>query len=63
MTQDQQCRKISVLFEVIREESISLCVVCGTACEVTYYSVRHEVPGYNDMVETNEALGFIYEHN
>lgn len=63
MTQILQCRKISALSEVIRDESVALCGVYGTACEVTYYSIRHEVPGYNNMVETNKVLVFIYEDN
>lgn len=58
MTQVLQCRKISALSEVIRDESVALCGMCGT-----YYSFRHEVSGYNDMVETNKALVFIYEDN
>lgn len=57
------CRKISVWLKVIRDENIILCVVHSTACEVTYFSVRHEVPGYNDMVEAKEASDFIYEDN
>lgn len=62
MTQVLQCRKISVWFEVIRGENV-LCVVCGTAWELTYYSVRLEVPGYHDMVEANLALVLISEDN
>lgn len=52
-----------MLFEVISDESVALCVVCGTVCEVTYYSIRHEVPGYSDVVETNKVLVLIYEDN
>lgn len=60
MTQILQCRKISGLSEVIRDESVALCGVYGTACEVTYYSIRHEVPGYNNMVETNKEYWFSF---
>lgn len=63
MTLFLQCRQISVLFEVITDERVALCVVCDTAGEVTHYSIRHEVPGYNAMAETNEKLVFIYEDN
>lgn len=60
MTQVPQCRKISVWCEVIRGENVILCVVCSTAWELSYYSVRHEVSGYHDMVEANVTLVFIY---
>lgn len=50
-------------FEVIRDENVVLRVVCSSACELTYYSVRYEVSGYHDMVEANVALFFIYEDN
>lgn len=63
MNQVLQCRKVSAWLEVIRDENIVLRVVRSTECEVTCYSVRHEVPGYNDMVEAKEALDFIYEDN
>lgn len=35
-----------------------VCGVCDIAYELTF-SLRREVPGYSDMVETNEALVFI----
>lgn len=52
-----------MLFEVIRDERVALCVVCDTAGEVTHYSIRQDVLGYNAMAETNEKLVFIYEDN
>lgn len=48
--------------EVITAETCFACA-CGSACKVTYYSIRHEVSGHNDMLEPNEALVFVYEDN
>lgn len=62
MIQVPLCREVSVWFEVIRDENVVLYVVCSTACELTYHSVRQE-PGYNDMVEADAPLVFIYEDN
>lgn len=35
--------------QVIRDESAGLWMVCGTIYGVMHYSIRHEVPAYNDQ--------------